>query len=91
MPLRARLLSNSPIKMSSLNSTPPSKTYTYKRVGNLNIELDLYLPTSPNNAPVLLWFHGGGLLQGQRKSVAPHMLRGVERYGYVLVSADCKY
>jgi acetyl esterase/lipase len=76
--------------MSSPTTIPPSKTYTYKTVGNLNIELDLYLPTSPNNAAILLWFHGGGLLQGQRKSVAPHMLRGVERYGYVLVSADCK-
>lgn len=71
-------------------SIPPSQTLTYKRVGPLAIELEVYLPPSPNNAPVLLWFHGGGLLQGQRKSVAPHMLRGVQKYGYALVSADCK-
>jgi acetyl esterase/lipase len=74
--------------MSTLNL--PSQTLIYKRVGNLNIELELYLPPSPHNAPILLWFHGGGLLQGQRKSVAPHMLQGVRKYGYVLISADCK-
>lgn len=78
MPLRAKL------KMS----IPSSQTLIYKRVGKLNIELELYLPPSPSNVPVLLWFHGGGLLQGQRKSVAPHMLGGVEKHGYALISAD---
>jgi hypothetical protein len=74
-----------------MTTAPPSQTLTYKTVGALAIELELYLPPTPQNAPILLWFHGGGLLQGQRKSVAPHMLRGVEEYGYALVSADCKY
>jgi acetyl esterase/lipase len=76
--------------ISVMTTTPSSQTLTYKTVGALAIELELYLPPTPQNTPILLWFHGGGLLQGQRKSVAPHMLRGVEKYGYALVSADCK-
>lgn len=40
----------------------PTKTLKYKTAGDLDIYLDVYLPTSANNVPVLLWFHGGGLL-----------------------------
>lgn len=73
------------------NPLSPTQSLTYKRIGDLKIELELYLPQGPNNAPVLLWFHGGGLLQGQRNSVAPHMLRGVQKYGFALISADCEF
>ena len=65
------------------------QSLTYKIVGSLSIELDLYLPSeSTTNLPILLWFHGGGLLQGTRSSVAPHMLSGVSKYRFALVSAD---
>jgi hypothetical protein len=40
----------------------PSKTVTYKVVGKLEIPLDIYLPKDTKKAPILLWFHGGGLL-----------------------------
>lgn len=40
----------------------PTKTITYKTVGKLEIPLDLYLPQNAEKVPVLLWFHGGGLL-----------------------------
>ncbi|PGH23919.1 hypothetical protein AJ80_01981 [Polytolypa hystricis UAMH7299] len=65
------------------------QSLTYKTVGSLPIKLDLYLPPkSETNPPILLWFHGGGLLQGSRSGVAPHMLSGVSKYGFALVSAD---
>lgn len=64
------------------------QTITYKTVGKLEIPLDLYLPDNAKNVPVLLWFHGGGLLQGVRRSVTPHMLQAVAKYNIVLVSAD---
>lgn len=38
------------------------QTFTYKRVGKLELQLDLTTPPSANKAPILLWFHGGGLL-----------------------------
>ncbi|OAA46371.1 Alpha/beta hydrolase fold-3 [Metarhizium rileyi] len=65
------------------------QTITYKRIGGLDIQLDLYLPPHAQKIPVLLWFHGGGLLQGCRdRHMAPHMVRGVTEHKYALVSAD---
>jgi acetyl esterase/lipase len=64
------------------------KTLIYKTVDKVEVPLDIYLPKEAKNVPVLLWFHGGGLLQGKRTSAAPHMLRGIEKYKYALISAD---
>lgn len=40
----------------------PNKTIVYRVVDNLEVPFDLYLPQSANKVPILLWFHGGGLL-----------------------------
>jgi acetyl esterase/lipase len=45
-----------------MSDIQPLKTITYKKVDKLEIPLDLYLPENADKAPVLLWFHGGGLL-----------------------------
>ena len=45
-----------------MSDIQPTQTITYKQVGKLEIPLDIYLPDKANKAPVLLWFHGGGLL-----------------------------
>jgi len=66
----------------------PSQTLVYKTVGKLQIPLDIYLSKDTKNAPVLLWFHGGGLLQGRRDSMAPHMRKAVQQYGLAVISAD---
>jgi acetyl esterase/lipase len=66
----------------------PTKTLVYKTVGQLEIGLDLYLPNGINNVPVLIWFHGGGCLQGSRDLLAPHFRRGVQKYGFACVAAD---
>lgn len=67
---------------------PTKSGIVYKTVGKLDIPLDLYLPDIAKNAPILLWFHGGGLLQGHRASVAPYMLKAVNRHGLAVISAD---
>ncbi|OJJ02488.1 hypothetical protein ASPVEDRAFT_41976 [Aspergillus versicolor CBS 583.65] len=69
-------------------SIKPSTTITYKTIGSLQIPMDIYLPPNPTKAPILLWFHGGGLLQGRRDMIAPHMRSGVEKYNYIAISAD---
>ncbi|KAJ5097180.1 hypothetical protein N7456_007901 [Penicillium angulare] len=69
-------------------SITPDHTIIYKRVGALEIPMDIYLPKNVENAPVLLWFHGGGLLQGRRDLVSPHMRNGVQTYGFACISAD---
>ncbi|CEL01826.1 hypothetical protein ASPCAL01404 [Aspergillus calidoustus] len=69
-------------------SITPTKTITYKTIGSVSIPMDIYLPENAHKAPILLWFHGGGLLQGRRDSIAPHMRAGVEKYNYIAISAD---
>jgi acetyl esterase/lipase len=53
--------------------------------------MDVYIPgsASPENpAPVFLWWHGGGLLQGTRKAVVPHMLSAPDKHKICLISPD---
>ena len=69
-------------------SSPEPQTLTYKTIGSLDILLDLYLPDNAKNVPVLLWFHGGGLLQGHRDSLPPHLRNAVQKYNIALITAD---
>lgn len=42
----------------------------------LSIQFDLYLPLCPaKNIPLVIWFHGGGLLQGNKENLPPHFRR----------------
>jgi hypothetical protein len=42
----------------------------------MNIQFDLYLPPKPSaNVPLIIWFHGGGLLQGNKENLPPHFRR----------------
>ncbi|KAF2098479.1 alpha/beta-hydrolase [Rhizodiscina lignyota] len=68
----------------------PYQSITYKTVGSLPIKLDLYLPSassSSSKTPILVWYHGGGLLNGSRAAVKPHTYSPLE-HGYALVSPD---
>lgn len=50
------------VSLDTMSTIKPTKTITYKTVDKLEIPLDLYLPDNADKVPVLLWFHGGGLL-----------------------------
>lgn len=67
-------------------------SFIYKTVDACDISLDVHLPDSDSSSlsalPVLIWFHGGGLLQGTRKKIAPHLLSGVAARRYCLASVD---
>ncbi|KAL3492443.1 Alpha/Beta hydrolase protein [Aspergillus germanicus] len=69
-------------------SIKPTKPLSYKRIGDLSIPMDIYIPEKAHKAPIFLWFHGGGLLQGRRDTIAPHMRAGVEKNRYIAISAD---
>ncbi|KAJ3720305.1 Alpha/Beta hydrolase protein [Lentinula raphanica] len=63
----------------------------YKHADGIDIYMDVYLSPSSsqeNPAPILFWWHGGGLLQGTRKGVSPHHLRAPTNHRVTLVSAD---
>lgn len=59
------------------------------------IQLDVHLPSSASDksSPIrtLIWFHGGGLLQGARQNIAPHMLNAVDRENIALISIDYRH
>ncbi|TFK70669.1 alpha/beta-hydrolase, partial [Pluteus cervinus] len=63
----------------------------YKRVDDLDIAMDVYIPasaTKDNPAPIVLWWHGGGLLQGTRKAPAPHSVYAPHNHNICLISVD---
>ncbi|KAK0236788.1 Alpha/Beta hydrolase protein [Armillaria nabsnona] len=63
----------------------------FKRVDGLDITMDVYVPESAtleSPAPVVLWWHGGGLLQGTRKTASPHQLRSPSSHNLCFISAD---
>ncbi|KAF8992443.1 Alpha/Beta hydrolase protein [Cyathus striatus] len=72
-------------------SIPNPIELVFKKVDGLDITMDIYIPGSASAespAPVLLWWHGGGLLQGTRKAVVPHMLSAPDKHKLCIISPD---
>ncbi|KAJ7188114.1 Alpha/Beta hydrolase protein [Mycena filopes] len=70
---------------------PKPLELVYSKVDGLELVLDVFLPetaTETSKVPVLVWWHGGGLLQGTRKAVSPHHLRAPTKHNICLVSPD---
>lgn len=63
-------------------------TYTYKRVGDCAIQLDVYPVHSDDPAPVVVWIHGGALIFGTRAWVQPVQRQLLHEAGYAQVSID---
>lgn len=66
----------------------PKKTYTYKTVGDLKIQADVYRPADAVVRPVVVWIHGGALITGNRRSVPQNLLGFCRDEGYALASID---
>ena len=47
-------------------------------------KLDVYAPEQGSDLPVVVWFHGGGLTSGDKRSIPRDLLQS----GYVVVSAN---
>jgi acetyl esterase/lipase len=69
---------------------PPCTTYTYKKVGPLEIKADVYRPSGDvKRRPVVVYMHGGSLINGKRQSIENHpMLPGFLDAGFIVVSID---
>lgn len=63
-------------------------TYAYKKVGDLEIKLDVYRPADNVVRPVIVWIHGGALINGDRRGVSQRVKQMALAAGYVLVSID---
>lgn len=63
-------------------------TYTYKKVGDLEIKLDVYRDQGTQVQPVLVWIHGGALIMGNREQVDKRFRKEFAGNGVILVSID---
>lgn len=73
---------------SADESAVVKKTLTYKTVGEVKIQADVYQSGDQPNRPVVAWFHGGALVMGHRRDVPKQLLEYCQEQGFVLVSFD---
>jgi acetyl esterase/lipase len=66
----------------------PKQTVTFKTVGGLKVQADVYRADDKTARPVVVWIHGGALITGNRKSVPKDLLDLCRDEGYALVSLD---
>ncbi len=67
---------------------PEKQTVTYKQAGPLAINADVYSYRDTKIRPVVVWLHGGALINGHRESVSQRVRNFALTNGYVLVSFD---
>ncbi|KUJ10806.1 alpha/beta-hydrolase [Mollisia scopiformis] len=70
-------------------------THVFKTIGTLSLHLDIYTRTLPPandvftpETPVILFFHGGGVVSHDRRLLLPHIVQSSLLRGWPLVSAD---
>lgn len=63
-------------------------TYTYKKVGDLEIKLDVHRADDDKVRPVVVWIHGGALINGHRAGISGRVKKMMLEAGYALVSID---
>jgi acetyl esterase/lipase len=63
-------------------------THVYKTVDGIDIHADVYRTDSAAKKPVLVWIHGGALINGSRNNAPKRMQALCENEDFVLVSID---
>jgi acetyl esterase/lipase len=64
------------------------ETFTYKKMGNLEIRLDLFRAGDEPDLPVIVWIHGGALINGNRTGIDQRARQRMLDAGYAFVSID---
>ena len=64
------------------------ETHVYKTVGDLQIQADVFRPDDPASRPVVVWFHGGALINGHREAIDSRLKTAMLNSGYIVVSFD---
>lgn len=96
--LRSKLSRNAALStilvLAMSNAAAADKTtHVYKKVGALEIKADVYTPPKTNGnpsgpRPVVVWIHGGALINGHREGVFKPMHDALLERGCVVVSID---
>jgi len=69
-------------------SADKPQTHVYKTVGNLPIKADVYRPDDGVVRPVVVWIHGGALINGYREQIPGLLKDPLLAAGCILVSID---
>jgi acetyl esterase/lipase len=72
----------------SMSGQVSVETHTYKRVAGLEIHADVYRDADRGEQPVVVFIHGGALINGHRGWIPDWLVRAAGERGYVLVSLD---
>ena len=64
------------------------QTYTYKRVGDLETRAKVHREDDKKIRPVLVWIHGGALINGGRQGINGRVKKMFLDAGYAIVSID---
>ncbi len=64
------------------------KTFTYKRVENIDLHADVYRLPGSELRPVIFWLHGGALIFGSRGMLPADEREQFLLAGYVVVAID---
>lgn len=82
------LLSTLLVTATMFAADAPRQTFVYKHVGKLDIKADVIASAAKQPRPVVVWIHGGALINGHRESVPKWMIDEFVPRGYAVVSLD---
>lgn len=63
-----------------------NKTFIYKKVNETEINAELFPTDQENNAPLILYIHGGGLIWGTRHDINEEQVKLFNKQGYHVLS-----
>ena len=66
-------------------------TVSYRSIGDVQLQADVFLPAGRQSRPALMWIHGGALIFGDRSMLHPSLSSELLRYlqaGIAVVSID---
>jgi acetyl esterase/lipase len=63
-------------------------TFTYKTIGDLDVQADVLRGSVEASQPVVVWIHGGGLIGGSRSWIDGRIAELLLGAGYAIVSID---
>jgi acetyl esterase/lipase len=73
---------------AALAAAAGKNTYVYKTAAGVDIKADVHRDSSGSVHPVVVWIHGGALINGHREAISAPVREWALNSGYVLVSID---
>lgn len=73
---------------SELQAEVRKETHAYKTAGDLKILADVYREDDAKVRPVVVWLHGGALINGHREGIDNRLKTAMLQSGYIVVSLD---